>query len=247
VSHTEETLKSVATELRDGHPDPPRPLSVEQKLFVMLAAIFCTCLTLGNVTGGKAFATGVGPVSVGMILFPVTFLLTDVINDFYGRRGARYVTMVGAVMATLSYVALVITTALPTDADSYFLAGEYDKIFGGSAKLFLASLVAYLIGQILDINIFLFWKRATGGRHLWLRATGSTLLSQLVDTATINAIFWGGVAEKSTGWIADKILREYLIKVAIAVFLTPLVYAAHALIMRGLGLVPVPIGDRHRQ
>lgn len=240
VSNTEQTLKSLARELKDGHPDPPRALGVEQKLFVVLAAVFVTCLVLGDVTGGKAFATAVGPVSVGMILFPVTFLLTDVINDFYGRRGARFVTLVGAGMATLAYLALVITTALPTDMDSYFLDGEYAKIFGGSSKLFLASIVAYLIGQVLDINIFLFWKKATRGRHLWLRATGSTLLSQLVDTTTINAIFWGGVADKTWGWIAAKIFREYLIKVGVAVFLTPVVYAVHALIMQWLKLSPAP-------
>ena len=89
MSKTEETLKSLAHELKDGHADPPRALGVEQKLFVVLAGIFVTCLVLGDVTGGKAFATAVGPVSVGMILFPVTFLLTDVINDFYGRRAVR--------------------------------------------------------------------------------------------------------------------------------------------------------------
>jgi uncharacterized integral membrane protein (TIGR00697 family) len=243
VAKVEETLKSVARDLREGHADPPRALGVEQKLFVVLASIFVTCLVLGDVTGGKAFATGVGPVSVGMILFPVTFLLTDVINDFYGRRGARFVTLVGAGMATLAYVALVITTALPTDADSYFQDGEYAKIFGGSSKLFLASIIAYLIGQVLDINIFLFWKRATKGKHLWLRATGSTLLSQLVDTATINSIFWAGVADKSWGWIGAKIFREYLIKVAVAVLLTPVVYGVHALIMRWLGLEPAPHQD----
>jgi queuosine precursor transporter len=240
VAKVDETLKSIARGLKEGHADPPRVLSVEQKLFVVLAAIFVTCLVLGDVTGGKAFATGVGPVSVGMILFPVTFLLTDVINDFYGRKGARFVTMVGAGMATLAYLMLVITTALPTDVDSYFQDGEYAKIFGGSSKLFLASIVAYLIGQILDINIFLFWKRATKGKHLWLRATGSTLLSQLVDTATINSIFWAGVADKTWGWIIAKIIREYLIKVAVAVLLTPVVYAVHGLIMRWLGLAPAP-------
>ncbi len=237
---TEETLKSVARSLRDGHPDPPRILSVEGKLFVVLAAIFVTCLVLGDVTGGKAFATGLGPVSVGMILFPVTFLLTDVINDFYGRKGARFITLVGAGMAALAYFALVLTTALPTDPDSYFLDAEYAKIFGGSAKLFIASILAYLIGQILDINIFLFWKRATKGRRLWLRATGSTLVSQLVDTAVINSIFWGGVADKSWSWIFAKIVREYGIKVAVAILLTPVIYAVHSLIMRRLRIEPRP-------
>ncbi len=234
-----ETIKGALESLESGHPDPPRYLSTAQKLFVVLAAVFVTCLVLGDVTGGKAFATAVGPVSVGMILFPVTFLLTDVINDFYGKRGARFVTNVGAGMATLAYFALVITTALPTDVDSYFKADEYSKIFGGSSKLFIASIIAYVIGQLLDIHVFLMWKRFTKGKHLWLRATGSTLISQLVDTTTINSIFWGGVADKTWGWIFAKIVREYVIKVVIAIALTPIVYAVHGFVVRWLGLEPV--------
>lgn len=215
-----------------------------QRLYVVLAAVFVTCLVLGDVTGGKAFATPVGPVSVGMILFPVTFLLTDVINDFYGRSGARFITWVAAGMAALAYFALVLTTALPIDEGSYFLQPEYAKIFGGSALLFVASIIAFLLGQLLDIHVFQFWKRLTESRHLWLRATGSTILSQLIDTAAINSIFWGGVADKTAGWIAAKILREYLIKVGIAVLLTPLVYALHGAILRWLKIAPAPVETR---
>lgn len=235
----DQTLKSALKSTAHGHPDP-RHLGVGQKLFVVLAAIFVTCLVLGDITGGKAFATAIGPVSVGMILFPVTFLLTDVINDFYGKRGARFVTALGAAMAALAYFALVLTTALPTDPDSYFQQEEYAKIFGGSSKLFVASILSYVIGQLLDIQVFSFWKRMTRGRHLWLRATGSTLISQLVDSATINAIFWGGVADKSWVWIAEKIVREYGIKIVVAIALTPVVYAMHAFILRWLGLEPEP-------
>jgi uncharacterized integral membrane protein (TIGR00697 family) len=213
-----------------------------QKLYVILCGIFTTCLVLGDITGGKAFTTPVGPVSVGLLLFPVTFLLTDVINDFYGRRGAQFVTKLGAGMATLCYVALVVCTVLPTDDSSYFKQPEFEKVLGGSSKLFVASIIAYLVGQYLDIHVFQFWKRITESRHLWLRATGSTILSQLVDTVLINAIFWGGVADKTAGWISAKILREYLIKVAIAVLLTPLIYAIHGAIVRRLRLAPARVG-----
>lgn len=229
----------------DADPQAGTPygrMDAAQKLYVWLCGIFCVCLVLGDVTGGKAFDSWVGPVSVGMILFPVTFLLTDVVNDFYGQRAARFVTLLGAGMATLAYAALVLTTALPSKPeDTYFQQEEYAKIFGGSSKLFVASIVAYLIGQFLDIRVFQFWKRLTESRHLWLRATGSTILSQLVDTVTINVIFWGGVADKTSGWIAAKILREYLIKVGIAIFLTPVIYALHGLIARRFGIEPAPV------
>ena len=118
-----------------------------ERLFVVLCAVFITCLVLGDITGGKTTRTPVGPVSVGMLLFPVTFLLTDVINDFYGRRGAQFVTWVAAGMATLAYLALVLTTAMPIDESSYFLQPEFAKVLGGSAKLFVASIVAFIIGD----------------------------------------------------------------------------------------------------
>lgn len=222
----------------------PRELSTYHKLYVVLAAIFVTCLVLGDVIGGKLFPTFVGPMSVGVVLFPVTFLLTDVINDFYGKRGARFITAVGAFMAALAYFALVATNAIPTDhANTYFTDGEYNKVFGGSSKLFIASIVAYIIGQLLDIHVFLFWKKLTRGKHLWLRATGSTLISQLVDTSVINAIFWGGVADKTPLWIAQKIGREYVFKLIIAVALTPIIYALHEAILRWLRVDPAPHND----
>lgn len=217
-------------------------MTAAQKLYVALTALFLLCLVLGDITGGKAFKTALGPVSVGMILFPVTFLLTDVVNDFYGARAARFMTLIGAASATFAYVALVITTTLPIDPDSYFQQGEYEKILGGSAKLFLASVVAFLLGQYFDIFAFQFYKRLTRAKFLWVRATGSTVLSQLVDTVVINTIFWGGVADKSSTWIAAKIAREYGIKVAIAFLLTPLIYWIHALIERSLRITAEPIG-----
>ena len=223
-----------------------REALAKHRLFVVLAAVFVTFLVLGDVTGGKAFLLPYfgrlsGPVSVGMIFFPMTFLLTDVVNDFYGRKGAQFLTAVGAGMATLSYFALTISTSLVTHRDSYFSDAEYTKIFGGSTRLFAASLVAYLAGQLLDIAVFQFWKRLTRNRYLWLRATGSTLISQLLDTITVNALFWGTLANKEVAWISDKIQREYVLKIVIAVALTPLIYALHGAISHWLQLKPEAI------
>lgn len=232
-------------------------LAAPQKLYVGLAAVFVSCLLLGDVIGGKTvptfavFGHDLGPISVGIIPFPVTFLLTDVVNDFYGRRGARFLTFVGFGMALLAYALLQLATWLPVHESTYFTQAEFSKIFGGSAQLFIASMIAYLVGQLLDIHAFQFWKALTQSRHLWLRATGSTLLSQVVDTVTINLIFWGWTAaadptsflgQKTTGdryaWIFAKIGREYLIKVLVAVLLTPIVYAIHGAIVTWLGIHP---------
>ena len=214
-------------------------MDASHKLFVYLCAIFVACLLLGDVIGGKIISTPLGPISVGIIPFPVTFLLTDIVNDFYGRRGARFLTLLGFVMAVLAWVLLQITTKLHVDPDStYFTQPEFAKIFGGSAQLFVASILAYLIGQFLDIHVFQFWKALTQSKHLWLRATGSPILSQIVDTVTINVIFGLAVANWTPSFIFAKCAREYMIKFVVAVLLTPAVYALHAFIVRGLKLEP---------
>jgi uncharacterized integral membrane protein (TIGR00697 family) len=212
--------------------------AASQKLFVYLCAVFVACLLLGDVIGGKIIATPLGPISVGIIPFPVTFLLTDVVNDFYGRRGARFLTMLGFFMALLAWVLLQVTTLMPVDGSTYFTQAEFAKVFGGSAALFVASMIAYLIGQFLDIHVFHFWKALTESRHLWLRSTGSTIFSQAVDTVTINVIFGRVTAGWAWGFIGAKIGREYFIKFVVAVLLTPVIYAAHGAIVRGLGIEP---------
>jgi uncharacterized integral membrane protein (TIGR00697 family) len=236
---------------------PFSAMRAEHKLYVCLTAVFVSCLLLGDIIGGKTIPTltvfghDLGPISVGIIPFPVTFLLTDVVNDFYGRRGARFLTLVGFAMALFAYALLQLTTALAPHPSTYFTQAEYAKIFGGSAQLFVASMISYLCGQFLDIQVFQFWKALTQSRHLWLRATGSTLLSQIVDTVMINLIFWMWTASSDPtsflgrmssseryAWIFAKIGREYGIKVGIAILLTPLVYAIHGAIVKWLGIKP---------
>jgi uncharacterized integral membrane protein (TIGR00697 family) len=228
-------------------------MDASQKLFVYLGAIFVSCLLLGDIIGGKTIHTPLGAISVGILPFPVTFLLTDVVNDFYGRKGARFLTFLGLWMAVLAWVVLQVSTWLRPDVSTYFTQPEFAKVFGGSAQLFVASIIAYTIGQLLDIQVFQFWKALTQSKHLWLRATGSTVLSQLVDTVTINVVFWSWTAgsdpssflglmspESRWAWIFQKIGREYGIKVVVAVLLTPAVYAVHGAIVRVLRIHPEP-------
>jgi uncharacterized integral membrane protein (TIGR00697 family) len=236
---------------------PYDSMRASDKLFVCLTAIFVSCLLLGDVIGGKTVATPLGPISVGIIPFPVTFLLTDVVNDFYGRRGARFLTLVGFAMAVLAYVVLQLSTRLAPHESTYFTQAEFAKIFGGSAQLFVASMIAYLVSQFLDISVFQFWKALTQSKHLWLRATGSTLLSQIIDTVTINLIFWLWTASTDPtsflgrmttaeryAWIWAKIAREYGIKVVVAVLLTPAVYAVHTFVVRVLRVTPAEAEKR---
>jgi hypothetical protein len=212
----------------------------QQKLFIYLCAVFVACLLLGDIIGGKVIRTPFGPISVGIIPFPVTFLLTDIVNDFYGRRGARFLTLLGFYMALVAWGLLQFTTLLPVDPSTYYTQAEFAKVFGGSAQLFVASMIAYLVGQFLDIHIFRMFKSMTESRHLWLRSTGSTVFSQAIDTLTINFIFGRITAGWSYEFIWSKIAREYVIKFLVAVALTPAIYALHEAIVHGLGVPPEP-------
>ena len=237
----------------------PSEIDTSRKLYVYLCAIFVSCLILGDVIGGKFIHTPLGVISVGIIPFPVTFLLTDVVNDFYGRAGARSLTILGFWMAVLAWIILQLATYIAPDPTTYFSQTEFSKIFGGSAQLFIASIIAYLIGQFLDIQVFQFWKALTESKHLWLRATGSTILSQMVDTVTINVIFlnWSAVrspdyflakvsASEKWSFIFAKIGREYSVKLVVAILLTPAIYALHEAIVKGLKIEPEPHAPRKK-
>jgi uncharacterized integral membrane protein (TIGR00697 family) len=224
------------------------------ELFVYLCAIFVASLLLGDLIGGKAFVLHMPfgpwayeqPVSVGLFAFPVTFLLTDIVNEFYGRRGARFITFLGMWMAIFAFVVLNIAQWPHSEPHSYLGDPEFNKVFGVGGSLFIASVLAYLCGQFLDIYVFQFWKALTESKHLWLRATGSTLASQLVDTFVINFLFWFVIPNVTHGsprpmdWVSKKAVGEYVIKFFIAVLLTPAIYALHELVVRKFGIEPEP-------
>jgi len=218
-------------------------------LFVVLAATFVTMLIVGDLIGGKLQELNLFGysflITVGMIPFPITFLLTDLVNEFYGKKAARHLTFVGFWMAVATFTIISIAVALPwpdlTRAPDWTGVTDvtYDRVFAGSKRFLLASITAYLVSQLVDIAIFQFLKRRTGGKLLWLRATGSTAVSQLVDTITIQAIAWWGVLGADR--IFSLILTSYLVKLTVAVGLTPLIYAGHAVLERRFDLQPVPV------
>ena len=217
------------------------------KLFVILAAVFVTALVVGDIISVKLVQVHLGPVtavlSVGMLPFPITFLLTDILNEFYGKRAARYVTLVGFAMALFSIAVIYAAIALPwapfTTGEGWTGATQrtFDNVFGGSQRILFASVTAYLVGQFIDIFVFNRLKRLTRNRHIWLRATGSTVVSQLIDTVVVQQLAWTGVLSQAQIW--DIVVTSYFFKLLIAVGLTPLVYAGHALLERRLGMHPV--------
>jgi len=221
------------------------------KLFLALAATFITCLLVGDIIGGKLIQTSLFghtfTLTVGMIPFPVTFLLTDLLNEFYGKRAARFVTWLGFAMALVAYAFIFVASTIPIAAmtraaDWTGVTDEaFTRVFVGSRRMIAASMTAYLVAQLVDISVFQALKRMTAERWLWLRATGSTAVSQLVDTVVINFVAWFGVL--SLPDVVNIITSSYVLKIMIAIGLTPLIYAGHALIERVLELSPARIAD----
>lgn len=220
------------------------------QLFVVLAGTFVTCLVVGDIIGGKLFEVSlfgwrVVPLSAGMIPFPVTFLLTDLLNEFYGKRAARFVTIIGLAMVILTLTLLEVAVQIPfagftRGADwTGVTEGAFANVFAGSKRILIASMIAYLIGQLVDIAVFNVLKRASQNRFLWLRATGSTAVSQLIDTVVIQVIAWYGVL--SITQIGDIAIGSYAAKLVVAIGLTPLIYAGHAVLERALHLHPVQL------
>ncbi len=226
-------------------------LDKRHKLFMVLAGIFTTCLVVGDIIGGKLIETNLFgfefTTTVGMLPFPVTFLLTDVLNEFYGKRAARFVTLIAFGMAVLSFTFIYLAAAVPfasfTRGADWTGVNEasFNNVFLGSLRMIIASLCAFLVSQFVDIGVFQLLKRVTSGKLLWLRATGSTAISQLIDTVTITVVAWTGML--SAGKIATIIYSAYGLKILIALGLTPLIYLCHALVERGLGIQPLLVND----
>jgi uncharacterized integral membrane protein (TIGR00697 family) len=208
-------------------------LQRRDRVYVLLTALFVAALIAGDFIGGKFFSFAGYTLSAGIIPFPLTFVLTDVVNEFYGKAGAKRLTYVGLAAAVFVWGVINLALALPTVKDSPISDQVFRSAFGTSARLYLASLSAYVIGQLLDISIFGILRRATGHRRLWLRSTGSTVLSQAIDSLSVSFVFLVGARPLS--FIVTNAANNYVGKLVMAVLLTPLIYAGHAAIHRYLG------------
>jgi uncharacterized integral membrane protein (TIGR00697 family) len=202
----------------------------KQIFFVWLTAIFVAALVTGDFVGGKFFLLFGRNLSAGIIPFPLTFVLTDLVNEFYGTHGARRLTYVGFGSAAFVWGVITLSLHLPTSPDSPIPDAVFKGAFGTSARLYVASLTAYLIGQLLDISIFHGLRRLTGHRLLWLRSTGSTVLSQAVDSLSVSFVFLVGT--RPLDFILGNALNNYVGKLVMAVLLTPAIYAGHAVFKR---------------
>ncbi len=213
----------------------------KQRFYLWLTALFVAALVTGDFVGGKFWVLFGHSLSAGIIPFPLTFVLTDIVNEFYGTEGARRLTFVGLGAAAFVWGIITLSLHLPTSPDSPIPDAVFRGAFGTSSRLYIASLTAYLIGQMIDISIFLILRRLTGHRLLWLRATGSTVLSQMIDSLSVSFVFLLGT--RPMGFIIENAVNNYVGKLIMAVLLTPLIYLGHAILRRHFQVAEVLVKD----
>ena len=195
-------------------------------LYTVNVAVFVTFVLLTNTVGSKLFDIAGLTLPVSILFYPLTFLVTDVVSEVYGARRARWLVIIGLAMSVVLLAFSLIGIALPASA-VYPLQQDYVNIFGPVWRLLGGSMAAYLLAQMIDVRLFHFWKARTRGKHLWLRNNGSTMISQLVDSFTVNMIFLYNNPTVFSGTLSDLlriIASVYVVKLLIAAADTPLCY-----------------------
>jgi uncharacterized integral membrane protein (TIGR00697 family) len=232
------------------------------KLFIILGSFFITNAIVAEFIGVKIFSleSSLGIKSVdlsilgfehlsfeltcGVLLWPVVFVMTDIINEYYGKKGVRLLSYIAAGM--IAYAFLMVFIAIRVSPAEWWISNgksssidnmqnAYSVIFGQGLWIIIGSLFAFLIGQLIDVWVFHWIKKSSGDKYLWLRSTGSTLVSQLIDSFVVLFIaFYIG-----NNWSLNQVLAiglmNYIYKFSVAILITPLLYVLHAAIDKYLG------------
>src|SRR5215216_2148966 len=236
------------------------------RLFLILGGFFVANALIAEFMGVKIFSLedtlGVQRANInlfgspfsfhltaGVLLWPVVFIMTDIINEYYGSKGVRFLSYL--TIGLISYAFLMFSGAINLKPSEYFTIGNgidnadnaYRGIFGQGMWIIIGSMIAFLIGQILDVLVFHRIKKMTGEKNIWLRATGSTLVSQLVDSFVVLfiAFYLGRRIQTGQGdaWSFHQVAvtgtGNYIYKFVAAIVLTPVIYLIHGWIERYLG------------
>lgn len=177
--------------------------------------------------------------SVGVLMWPVVFVTTDLINEYFGRRGVRWLTYLTVVMIAYAFVILYFAQLTPTaglGGRSFGVDEEsFNNVFGTSRWIIAGSITAFVVSQLVDVTVFHTFRRRTGHAMLWLRSTGSTVVSQVIDSIIV--LFIGLALPRgwsmATFWTTA--VSNYSIKLVVAILMTPVIYGIHKLIDRYLG------------
>ena len=236
--------------------------SKKQNLYIFLSGLFLTNALIAEIVGTKIFSLeqtlGFSPAQIklpiwdaaldfnltaGVMLWPVVFIMTDIINEYYGKKGVRKISFLTSGFIAYSFFMIWIVTGLSPAAfwveinQPLDINAAFNSIFLQSMGIIIGSLTAFLIGQIVDVMAFQWLRKFTGSKNLWLRATGSTLISQFIDSFVVLfiAFYFFGSPKWSFNQVVSVGIINYIYKFSVAVLLTPLLYIVHYWIDSYLG------------
>jgi queuosine precursor transporter len=228
----------------------PAPMSTSRRdnVFLVLAGFFLTNAIVAEVIGGKLFqlpALDLGLftfpsviLSIGILPWPIVFLATDLVNEYFGKPAVKRISFLAVAMIVYVFAVLFLARAVPTWEGSGVSEAAFREISGQSMWIIVGSIVAFLVSQLVDVSVFVFFKKRTGGALLWLRATGSTAVSQLIDTFIVQyvGLVMPGVLTVEQYLVGGA--SSYAYKLVIAIGITPILYLVHAAIDRYLEADP---------
>lgn len=230
------------------------------KLFLGFTAFFCCNALIAESIGTKLFSLekllGVHPanftlfgqsglsftLTCGVLLWPLEFVMTDIVNEYYGPRAVRRISYTAVILIAYAFLIYFLSIGIPP-ADVWLASSAkqgvpniqdaFGAIFGQGMKIIIGSLIAFLVSQVVDVTVFHQIKKRTGNKHLWLRATGSTLVSQLVDSYIVLFIAFSSLFTWQQ--ILAVGMMNYIYKASMALILTPIIYLVEGRIERYLG------------
>lgn len=197
-----------------------------ERWYLVLATLFITALIVCNLVANKFVEVNLGfktfVISAGVLPYPITFLITDILSEIYGQQRTRQVVLAGFVASVFALGILYLGHLFPAIPESPVSNAAYDQVFQNSWKVIASSMAAYLAAQLVDVKLFHFWKRVTKGKHLWIRNNFSTMLSQLVDTVLVVGILF--VGQLPLGTLGTYIADGWMFKVLMALADTAVIY-----------------------
>lgn len=200
-------------------------------VFVILAGIFITNAVVAELIGGKLIYVGPYVMSIGILPWPVVFITTDLINEYFGEKGVRRLSLITAGLIVYCFLILYAALQIPAAVGiSGVTDTQFYAVFGQSLWIIIGSIAAFLFSQLIDVTIFHYLKNKTGNKMIWLRSTGSTVISQFFDTFIVLGIAFWMTGKMSTEMYIASGLTGYFVKLIIAIALTPLIYLGHSLI-----------------
>jgi uncharacterized integral membrane protein (TIGR00697 family) len=209
-------------------------------LYLLLAALFIASLVVTNLIANKFVTVDLGfkqfVISAGMLPYPFTFLITDILSEIYGKKKTTNVVITGFFASVFVLGVLWLGSIFPAIELSHVDDATYNTVFANSYRVVFSSMAAYLIAQFADVRLYHFWKNLTKGKHLWLRNNGSTVISQFLDTVMVVGVLFVGkmTLPEMTALVKD----GWLYKVLFALCDTPLMYISVYYLRKKFNLKP---------